>query len=199
MASKKIENISELNKWLKQVKSETATSIAKGLLQVGSEVERRAKENIYNNISKSDISFRSGKLAKSLFVSISKEDLNKGKIKVGVYSGLDYARIQEVGGLIEKKSKLLTIPASIEVARSGRKARNYPGLRFVKFGSTGKMALVKYIKATSRKKGYNKVIFWLKEQVEIPAKYYLKKAVDDTKNELGSIFKGSFKYSEGSK
>jgi phage gpG-like protein len=123
-----------------------------------------------------------GNLANSYTVQLVKTE--KGDIKAGVFSDLEYAAIQNYGGTFGPKTAgALTVPIGMgKELPVGARARDVPGLVMIK--QPGKPPLL----VKPRKTRWD-LYFVLVKQVTIPATYYLEKAEADAERDVIEILK----------
>jgi HK97 gp10 family phage protein len=117
-------------------------------------------------------------LSRSLHKEVTERSKDRAAVEIG--TNVEYAAIHEFGGTIKAKSaKYLSIP----VGSYTGSPRKYSDLRLRKTGN-GNLVLVD---------AGNKVQYVLKSSVEIPARPYLRPALDehgdDAQKEMGDVFK----------
>lgn len=149
--------------------------------QAATVVETKLKSNVTGSILKR----RSGHLAQSIESSIYQDSggVITARIGSGVRSGfrMPYTEIHETGGTITpKRVKYLTVPLAAALTSSGvpRKAsvREWPNT-FVGRSKGG--ALIIFQKAG---KGRMIPLYVLKRSINVPARRYMSRTLDSTKN-----------------
>lgn len=111
------------------------------------------------------------------------DQLDAYSLQIGIFSEQDsfiqmVAGVHEFGLTIHPKGKYLTIPTK---EAGDRSARDIPGL----FKPKGKNIL-----AVADKSGKLTVMFYLKEEVRIPERSFIRSTFDEKSNKWGTLFEG---------
>ena len=160
-------NMDKLDLKLKKLSSSARAKLPDAAEAGGRVIEGYAKINANEKFS----SHATNALANSITVEVQR---NGAGVTALVGPTVEYGRIQELGGTVHPtRAKFLAIPAT-EMARKIGSPRSYPGkLRFVGDDNSG--ALVSESGET---------VYVLRKQVTLPAKPYLRPALDEHKPEI---------------
>jgi phage gpG-like protein len=111
---------------------------------------------------------------------------NNAIVTLGSYN-VPYAAIHEFGGVIKARGKYLTIPANA-IARQGGglRVRNYPNKLYFRGNGTKGVAL----DATKSKDDPDRIAYYLKNKVTIPARPYLRLAIERSEAQILKILEG---------
>ena len=164
MAVKTEVNTRKLTAFANRLGRTFPTEIAKGLFQAAEFVAGALREEI-NAFTSASNGPKSGALSRSFRPTV----LVKGdKLRVGVYSSLPYARIQDQGGtIVPVNAKALAVPLTNTARRLT--PRQMPGLVLIK--TKGKALLV-----LPTKKGKITPQYVLKQSVTLRGHFYIEKA-----------------------
>lgn len=157
--------------------------VARGAVVVESAAKRK--------VSGGTLNVRTGNLRRSI-TTVRRKDASGPVAMVG--TGVEYAPIHEYGGVIKPKNgKYLAIPIGKTQTQSlvtkGKflSPRNIVGLKFIKTKS-GKAFLVR--KTGKGKKATTEFLYALKESVRIPARPWLRPALNENRRKVEKIIAG---------
>jgi hypothetical protein len=189
----KVRDLKQLQKYIAKTRSTILRAHAESVLKVVTRAEAFAKRNATKEFIGRNGRKLSGRLLNSIFSgfdTINKtQSMPKGFIGT---RGIPYGRIHELGGtIVPKKAKYLWIKQhggkadrfrrltpSEFVSRMQKKDRRFKILG--KKNGKGKVAIFQAL----RKKDYT-VLFALAKRVDMPARPYLKPAVEEAVNKYG--------------
>ena len=152
--------------------------LKEALFRIGYLLEGQAKINIRNNGL-----IDTGRLSNSIGFEVER----RGDVTALTLGsrGIPYAAIHEFGGdITAKKSRYLTIPLKPEF--KGRSAREFSDLFFMKIGSNN--FLVQKLD-----NGRLNFAYLLRERVSIPARPYLRPAIQKHRNRIVQMIRDIFR------
>lgn len=166
--------------------------LKRACFRIGSILEVQTKLFIRNNPMKKRAFggskqglVKDGALLNSIKHSTKMNSRNSATVTIGSY-GVPYAAIHEFGGTIRAKGGGLTIPFNTKA--QGLRARNYPG----KLMRIGRVLVDTELLKQLKVKGSNKIprdaiAYLYPESVEIPARPYLKLAIERSEAKINQI------------
>lgn len=150
----------------------------------GSDTLRMLKERA-RSMQKAGKGRKTGQLARNVGMEVSANP-ERWQILLGTGVGrtlqVKYARIQDQGGAIKMKDKMLTIP----LGSTKGLIRNFPGGFFFKSRAGN---LIYAMRSGKGKRARIKPLFVLKDQVTLPATHWFSGIVSARKADLGEMMK----------
>lgn len=152
---------------------------------------------IQKQLANKALARRTGGLANATFVKTNLKG-EAGSLAVEIQSNVPYARIQETGGTIRAKDKLLSIPLPRALTKAGVLRNTAAELRakgntFVQRSRAGNLLIFQRGKKKSRTSAAELIpLFVLKREVVIPASHWATISTDEALPALAGFIRDAF-------
>jgi phage gpG-like protein len=184
---------SDFQSQINAMEKEVNKKLERAAWRISSILEMRGKLAVRNN-PKTSRAFggakqglvNTGALLNSIKSEYHIKQKNLAIVTLGSYN-VSYAAIHEFGGVIKARGKYLTIPANT-IARQGGglRVRNYPNKLF--FRGDGEKGVA--FDTTKGKDDPQRIAYYLRKEVEIPARPYLRLAIERSEAQILKILEG---------